>query len=88
MGLATFTPHVPFARRGGGVRNVVYENLSGTVGTAVELNLNYQKADPTNQTATPEMHGIVVRNLAVEATQQVQARIYLFFLPFVHLNGV
>ena len=52
--------------RGGGVENVLYENLTGTALGGVQLTLNYEKNVPkTNSTATPTIRGITVRNLDV-----------------------
>jgi hypothetical protein len=55
--------------RGGGVEDVLYENLTGSVVSAIQLTLNYQKASPTNVTATPELRGITVRNVHVEVSK-------------------
>ena len=52
--------------RGGGVEDVLYENLTGTAQGGVQLTLNYEKNVPkTNSTATPTIRGITVRNLDV-----------------------
>lgn len=52
--------------RGGGVEDVLYENLRGRTKSGVELTLNYKKgAPPTNASATPEFRRIVVRNVSL-----------------------
>jgi hypothetical protein len=56
--------------RGGGVENVLYENMRGTVGEAVQLTLDYEKHGPTNNTATPVIRNIRVHNLTITATKQ------------------
>eukprot|EP01062_Namystynia_karyoxenos_P067415 TRINITY_DN61368_c0_g1_i1.p1 TRINITY_DN61368_c0_g1~~TRINITY_DN61368_c0_g1_i1.p1 ORF type:complete len:471 (+),score=87.24 TRINITY_DN61368_c0_g1_i1:76-1413(+) len=56
--------------RGGRVEHVLYEGLRGSAGTAVSLTLNYCSAPATNDTATPEMRNIVVRNVNLEATSK------------------
>jgi polygalacturonase len=53
--------------RGGGVEDVLYENLEGKVVGGVQLTLNYKSADPTNISATPVMRRITLRNIHVEA---------------------
>lgn len=55
--------------RGGGVENVVYEGLRGSVNSAVQLTLNYNSASPTNDSATPVLRNVTIRNLALEATE-------------------
>ena len=55
--------------RGGGVENVIYENLHGTVKSAVQLTLNYHAVDPTNASATPALRNVTLRNLQLEATE-------------------
>ena len=53
--------------RGGGIQNVSYVNLSGRVVSAVQLTLDYGPAPPTNGSATPEIHDVLVRDLDLEA---------------------
>eukprot|EP00658_Telonema_sp_P-2_P066314 TRINITY_DN55363_c0_g1_i2.p1 TRINITY_DN55363_c0_g1~~TRINITY_DN55363_c0_g1_i2.p1 ORF type:complete len:391 (-),score=60.19 TRINITY_DN55363_c0_g1_i2:253-1425(-) len=53
--------------RGGGVENVLYENLAGSVLAGISLSLNYETKPATNATATPEMRGITLRNLDLQA---------------------
>lgn len=55
--------------RGGGARNVTYANLTGTVKAAVSLTLAYSKGlDPTNFSATPEFHDLVISDLHLTAS--------------------
>ncbi|KAJ8610479.1 hypothetical protein CTAYLR_007773 [Chrysophaeum taylorii] len=54
--------------RGGGVADVVYRNLTGVVEDAISLSLNYHEADPTNDTATPEIRDVVVADLDLRVT--------------------
>ena len=50
--------------RGGGVEDVLYENLDGSAVSGISLNLNYEKDVPrTNDTATPSIRRITVRNV-------------------------
>jgi polygalacturonase len=57
--------------RGGGVEDVLYQNLTGSVISAVQLTLNYHAGTPpTNATATPAMRRITIRNLKVKAHTQ------------------
>ena len=58
--------------RGGGVRNATYEHLTGTVDEAVSLTLAYESEEPTNATATPEIHDVVVRHVGVTGTKKGQ----------------
>ena len=52
--------------RGGGVEDVLYENLRGWTKSGVELTLNYEKgAPPTNASATPEFRRITVKNVSI-----------------------
>jgi len=53
--------------RGGGVEDVLYENLEGDVVSAIQLTLNYHTVPPTNATATPVMRRITVRDMHVKA---------------------
>lgn len=53
--------------RGGGVEDVVYEGLRGSVLNGVQLTLNYGAAKPTNFSATPEIRRITVRELQVQS---------------------
>jgi hypothetical protein len=53
--------------RGGGVEDVLYENLTGVAEGAVQLTLQYSgDPPPTNNSATPVLRGITVRNVIVE----------------------
>jgi len=55
--------------RGGGVRNATYRNIAGTAKEAISLSLHYDYTDvPTNDSATPEIHDVLVQNLTVGAT--------------------
>ena len=52
--------------RGGGVENVLYQNLTGSVLAGIQLTLNYHPdTPPTNSSATPEMRNITLRNIDV-----------------------
>ena len=55
--------------RGGGVEDVVYENLRGDAKAGISLNLNYHTAPKTNATATPIMRRITVRNVSVRVDE-------------------
>ena len=53
--------------RGGGVEDVVYENLHGHAQSGVQLTLNYKSGlAPTNVTATPTFRRITVRNINIQ----------------------
>lgn len=56
--------------RGGGVEDVLYQNLTGSVISGLQLTLNYHAADPTNVTATPEIHNIIIRDINVTASNK------------------
>jgi polygalacturonase len=58
--------------RGGGVEDVVYENLSGATTSAIQLTLNYGNAAPTNASATPEMRRITLRNLTIHSSNYLE----------------
>lgn len=53
--------------RGGGVEDVLYQNLTGSVMSGIQLTLNYKTAGRTNVSATPEMRRITLRNIDVTA---------------------
>jgi len=55
--------------RGGGVEDVLYEGLTGSVISAISLSLNYEKPTPppTNVSATPVIRRIALRNLNLDA---------------------
>ena len=53
--------------RGGGVEDVVYENLWGSVEGGIQITLNYQSAEKTNATATPAIRRITVRDVVLDA---------------------
>jgi len=54
--------------RGGGVEDVTYENITGSVISAIQLTLEYKNgALPTNNTATPELKDITIRNVQLKA---------------------
>ena len=53
--------------RGGGARNVTYEDMSGEVDEAISLTLQYVSAAPTNDTATPEIHDVAISRVALTA---------------------
>eukprot|EP00040_Diaphanoeca_grandis_P005346 m.32462 g.32462 ORF g.32462 m.32462 type:complete len:462 (+) comp16649_c0_seq1:163-1548(+) len=52
--------------RGGGIENILYENLTGKVISAIQLTLNYEQIAPTNVSATPTIRNITIRNIDVE----------------------
>lgn len=55
--------------RGGGVEDVLFENLSGTTKAGIQLTLQYTpNLPPTNASATPTMRRITLRNITM-ATQ-------------------
>jgi exo-poly-alpha-galacturonosidase len=54
--------------RGGGVERILYENITGQVSQAIQINLNYKKAKKTNASATPIVRNIVVRDVSVVST--------------------
>ena len=54
--------------RGGGVEDVLYENLSGKTISGIQLTLNYHQVPPTNNSATPTLRGVTVRNVSVETS--------------------
>jgi len=57
--------------RGGGVEDVLYQNLTGSVLAGVQLTLNYHPGiKPTNNTATPSMRRITLRDIDVDITKQ------------------
>ena len=58
--------------RGGGVEDVLYSNMSGKVESGIQLTLNYHKVDKTNDTATPEMRRITIRDLHLQAKSYLQ----------------
>ena len=56
--------------RGGGARNVTYQNMEGEVDEAVSLTLKYvSDIPPTNRTATPELHDVHISNLNLTADE-------------------
>jgi len=60
--------------RGGGVRNATYSNLTGSVKYAVSLSLDYEgDLPPTNDSATPEIHDVIVRDLDLVVTESDKA---------------
>ena len=52
--------------RGGGVEDVLYENLRGKTESGIQLTLNYHSADKTNTSATPVLRRITIRNVSIE----------------------
>ena len=52
--------------RGGGVEDVLYQNLSGSTVAGIQLTLNYGGGDlpPTNGSATPVIRRITLRNVS------------------------
>lgn len=54
--------------RGGGIEDILYQNLTGSVIQAVQITLNYHTVPATNNTATPVIRGITLRDLHVTAT--------------------
>ena len=56
--------------RGGGVENVLYDGMTGSVGEAIQLTLDYCKSAPTNVTATPLIRNVTLRNINLTATSQ------------------
>ena len=56
--------------RGGGVEDVLYQNMTGDAIGGVQLTLNYHTTPgPTNDTATPVLRRITVRDLHVRTTK-------------------
>lgn len=56
--------------RGGGVEDVLYENLSGSTVSGIQLTLKYKKGTPpTNVTATPTFRRITVRNVTIRVDE-------------------
>lgn len=53
--------------RGGGIENVLYQNMSGSVEQAVSISLNYHTADPTNASATPIFRNITIADVQFKA---------------------
>ena len=53
--------------RGGGVEDVLYENMWGECNSGIQLTLHYGSAAPTNNSATPEMRDITLKDIAVKA---------------------
>jgi polygalacturonase len=53
--------------RGGGVEDVVYENLWGSVQGGIQITLNYHSTDKTNATATPTIRRVTVRDVVLDA---------------------
>ena len=52
--------------RGGGIKDVLYANLTGAADVAVQISLQYEKDEPpTNASATPVIRDVAVRDLAV-----------------------
>lgn len=70
--------------RGGGVERVLYEDLSGVVEQAIQINLVYKKAKSTNATATPIVRDIALRNVQIETTGQGSKG----SLPIVFCDGL
>ena len=55
--------------RGGGVEDVLYENLEGKATSGIQLTLNYHTGTPpTNNTATPVLRRITIRNITVKTS--------------------
>eukprot|EP00929_Paragymnodinium_shiwhaense_P076197 TRINITY_DN39134_c0_g1_i1.p1 TRINITY_DN39134_c0_g1~~TRINITY_DN39134_c0_g1_i1.p1 ORF type:complete len:464 (-),score=38.57 TRINITY_DN39134_c0_g1_i1:50-1441(-) len=53
--------------RGGGVENVLYQNLTGFSNQAIQLTLHYGDVPPTNASATPSFSNIIIRDVRLEA---------------------
>jgi len=56
--------------RGGGIEDVLYENLQGSVESAIQITLNYHTTPATNLSATPTIRDITLKNIRVKATQK------------------
>mmetsp|Transcript_12717 Transcript_12717/g.40325 ORF Transcript_12717/g.40325 Transcript_12717/m.40325 type:complete len:466 (+) Transcript_12717:48-1445(+) len=69
--------------RGGGIKNVEYRRLSGFTKAPIQLSLNYHPADPTNESATPEIRNITVADLHLEATPPQPTDANHLFYPYV-----
>jgi len=54
--------------RGGGIQDILYQNLTGKVISGLQLTLNYHDTQPTNWTATPELNGITIKDVHVKAS--------------------
>lgn len=51
--------------RGGGIEDILYQNLTGKVEAGLQMTLNYHTSKKTNSTATPEIRGITIRDVHV-----------------------
>ena len=56
--------------RGGGVEDVLYQNLTGKTIAGLQLTLNYHEADKTNATATPEIRGITIKDMDISVSSK------------------
>ena len=50
-----------------GVEDVLYQNLTGSTVSGIQLTLNYGSASPTNSSATPEMRRITIKDVNIHA---------------------
>ena len=49
--------------RGGGAEHVLFQGITGNVGTALQINMGYGKqVERTNASATPQFRDIMVRD--------------------------
>lgn len=56
--------------RGGGVEDVLYQNLTGSTKAGIQLTLNYHSGvPPTNATATPSLRRITIRDVVLKTKQ-------------------
>lgn len=55
--------------RGGGIEDVLYQNLHGSVESAIQITLNYHTTPATNASATPTIRDITLKDISVEATK-------------------
>jgi len=54
--------------RGGGIEDVLYQNLTGSVVSAIQITENYKTESPTNISATPTIRRITVKDITVDAS--------------------
>ena len=71
--------------RGGGAERLLFEGIHGDVLTAIQINMEYKKALPTNASATPLFRDIAVRDVTVTAAD---AAIVCDGLPEAPVTGL
>jgi polygalacturonase len=71
--------------RGGGAERLLFQGIRGDVLTAIQINMEYKKAKPTNASATPLFRDITVRDVIVTSAD---AAIVCDGLPEAPVTGL